>query len=138
MIKAVLDTNVVVSGQLNELGPPGLILKLAFSNFFRVYASEPLLEEYAAVLAQPPLRFDSHDVAQWMREIRRVATIVQPRQNLSVTTDPDDNRFVECALEARAEFIVTGNTRHFPARFQDIRVIKPRPFLIILASEPRP
>ena len=137
MIKAVLDTNVVVSGQLNEEGPPGLILRLALSQFFRLFVSEPLLEEYSAVLARPEFGFDPKDVAKSMKAMRQVATLVNPRRTVSVTTDPDDNKTVECALEGKVDFIVTGNVRHFPTKFQGIRVIRPRPFLTILASEPR-
>ena len=72
-----------------------------------------------------------------MRSMRRIATIVSPRRTLSVTVDPDDNKVVECALEAKADFIVTGNIRHFPSKLQDIRVVAPKPFLFLLASEPR-
>ena len=71
-----------------------------------------------------------------MRLVRKATILVVPKINLQVTSDPDDNKVVVCALEARADYIVTGNIRHFPKRFQDIRTILPRQFLIILASEP--
>jgi uncharacterized protein len=137
MIKAVLDTNVVVSAQLNEEGPPGLILKLALSRFFRLFVSEPLLLEYMEVLAQPPLGFGPQHLTKWVRNIRRIATLVHPRRTLSVARDPGDDKILECALEVKADFIVTGNIRHFPNKFQGIRVVAPRLFLTILASEPR-
>jgi len=67
---------------------------------------------------------------------RTTAGFVLPRKRLNVTTDPDDNIFLECALEARADYVVTGNLRHFPPRFQDIRIVGPRQFLTILAADP--
>ena len=136
MISAVLDTNVVVSAHLNSEGPAALILDLALARHFRLFLSEVLLEEYTGVLARARFGLDPHDLRKSIRAIRRAATFVHPRRTLCVTRDIDDNRVVECALKGRADFIVTGNLRHFPARFQDIRVIPPRQFLTILASEP--
>jgi len=52
-------------------------------------------------------------------------------------TDANDNKFLECALEARADYVVTGNVRHFPSRFQDIRIVLPKQFLTTLAAEPQ-
>lgn len=137
MLRAVLDTNVVVSAHLSANGPCDLILDLAFAHYFRLIASDVLLEEYAGVLARPRFGLDSRDVRRSLRAVRRAAIIVHPSKTLHVTKDPDDNRVVECALEGRADFIITGNLRHFPARFQDVRIIRPRQFLTILASEPR-
>ena len=71
-----------------------------------------------------------------LRLMRRAAILVVPRKRLEVTRDPDDNKVLECALEARADYVVTGNTRDFPSRFQDIRIIPPRAFLTFLASAP--
>ena len=62
--------------------------------------------------------------------------MVRPSKGLKVTKDPDDNKVLECALEARADYVVTGNVRHFPVRYQDIRVVTPWEFMAILAAEP--
>jgi uncharacterized protein len=69
-----------------------------------------------------------------MRVIAKTFVLVKPRKELHVATDPEDNKVLECALEARADYIVTGNLRHFPPQYQDIRVIPARYFLTILAS----
>jgi uncharacterized protein len=68
--------------------------------------------------------------------MREAAILVAPRKRLDVTRDPDDNKVLECTLEARADYVVTGNARDFPPRFQDIRIISPRRFLTLLASAP--
>jgi uncharacterized protein len=60
---------------------------------------------------------------------------VKPRKPVHAAFDPDDNKFLECALEARADYVVTGNRRHFPPRFQDIRIIGPKEFTTVLLSE---
>ena len=136
MLRAVLDTNVVLSAHLNTEGPSGVILDLVFSRFFRCFVSNPLLEEYEEVLKRPRFGRSAREIARSLRLLREAAILVVPRKRLEVTRDPDDNKVLECALEARADYVVTGNTRDFPARFQDIRIIPPRTFLTYLASAP--
>ncbi len=137
MLSAVLDTNVVVSALLQPEGAAAPILDLAMSKYFHCYVSESLLEEYGEVLARAHFGLDRRRVTKYIRKMRKTAVVVAPRKKLSITSDPDDNMILECALEARADYVVTGNVRHFPAKFQDIRVILPRQFLTLLAGQPR-
>jgi uncharacterized protein len=89
-----------------------LILELGLSRAFRLFVSEPLLEEYFAVLCRPRFGFHTRDVLKLTKDIRRASTLVRPRRALSITPDPDDNKVLECALEAGTDFVVTGNLRH--------------------------
>ena len=81
---------------------------------------------------------DAREIATSLRLMRNVAVLVAPRKRLQITTDPDDNKVLECALEARADYVVTGNIRHYSQQFQDIRIIPPRRFMTLLASGPIP
>lgn len=136
MRRAVLDTNVVVSALLQPAGPPGNIIELGFGSLFRWYISEPILTEYAVVLSRKRLGIDGQRASTFLKDLRKVALPVVPRRNLRECSDPNDDKFLECALQARADYVVTGNVRHFPERFQMIRVILPRQFLLVLASDP--
>jgi predicted nucleic acid-binding protein len=60
--------------------------------------------------------------------VRVVAVAVTPDRKIEVSPD-DDNRFLECAEAAEADFLVTGNRRHFPELFGKTRVVAPREFL---------
>ncbi len=54
---------------------------------------------------------------------------------MSVATDEPDNRFLECALVARADYLVTGNLRHFPApEFEGIQIVSPAVFAEVVAE----
>src|SRR5256885_3620477 len=136
MIRAVLDTNVVVSAHLEAEGHAALILGLALAERFRCFASEALFQEYEEVLRRAKFGFAEKRINRWLREMRECMRRVKPKQKLEVTADPDDNLVLECALEARADFLVTGNLRDFPRQFQDIRVVAPKQFLMVLAAEP--
>ena len=138
MLRVVLDTNVVVSGLLHQKGAPAAILDAATSKRFRCYISESLLDEYRAVRTRDYLGLNQHRAARFIRDLRKAAIFVVPRKKVAVARDPDDDRVTECALEARADFIVTGNIRDFPARFHGVRVVTPRDFLFVLGSSPNP
>src|SRR6266576_3022593 len=103
------------------------------AQYFGCCVSEPLLEDYVEVLGRAQFGLDEQKTARVMRRFRRAANLVVPRKSLRITADPDDDIGMECALEARADFVVMGNIRHFPPRFQDIRVTAPRQFLTVLA-----
>lgn len=137
MAKAVLDTNIVVSGLRNPEGNAASVLKLAESRVFRCYISHGILTEYEEVLARKSLGLKEEQVKKFLRMLKRRFIMVSPARKIEATSDPDDDKFVECALEARADYIVTGNLRHFPPRFQDIRVVSPPQFLSILAAQAR-
>ena len=133
VVKAVLDTNVVVSAHLKVEGLEALILELALSARFSLIVSRALLEEYEGVLRRPRFRLDPRRIERSMLAIQKAAILVQPQKHLQVTLDPEDNKVLECALEGGAEYLVTGNTRHFPKEFQRIGILAPRQFLVILA-----
>jgi putative PIN family toxin of toxin-antitoxin system len=107
-----------------------------FSRVFHCFLSDALLEEYEEVLSRPRFGMDVRKIARSLRDLRKAAILVVPSKRLNVTSDPDDNKVLECALEARADYVVTGNLRHYPAQFQDIRIIPPRRFMLLLASGP--
>ena len=56
-----------------------------------------------------------------------------PSRPLQITPDPEDNIFLECADAARADYLVTGNPRHFPKFWKKTKVITSREFLSIVA-----
>lgn len=72
-------------------------------------------------------------VFQFLQLIRSRAHTVKPSRNLRVTSDQDDNKFLECAEAARADYLVTGNQKHFPRLRKRTRVITSREFLEIVA-----
>jgi|SRR5579859_252521 len=138
MLRVVLDTNVIVSGLLHRRGAPAAILDGATSKRFRCFISGSLLDEYSDVLTRGYLHLDQHRAARFIKAFQEVATIVEPRKKVAVTRDPEDDRVMECAIAAGADFIVTGNIRDFPPRFHGIRIVTPRDFLFVLGSSPNP
>ena len=131
MFKAVYDTNVVVSGLISDRGIPALLLDLAFNERVALVLSPEILDEYERVLSRPKLRILTTQRESVLKKLRSLAHWVEPRQRITAALDHDDNRFLECAVSGEADFLVTGNLRHFPKAFRGTRVVSPRQFFEI-------
>lgn len=131
MIRVVLDTNVIVSAYLNDDGLPFAILKLSLARVVRMCVSSDVLAEYAELLARKSYPMDRRRARLLLQKIKSSAEVVRPVRGLDVTSDPDDNIFLECAEAAKADYVITGNMAHFPTRWKYTQVITPRAFINI-------
>lgn len=132
-LRLVLDTNVLVSAAIKPTALQRTVLLLAITKPARWYVSRPILEEYSHVLARPELRIRKGLRQQLLQLIKNHSHIVVPARRLEVTSDPDDNMFLECADAARADYLVTANQRHFPRFWKNAKVITSREFIDIVA-----
>jgi putative PIN family toxin of toxin-antitoxin system len=114
VIRAVVDTNVVVSGLLSPAGNEALILLAIHQGLVHPCFSEEILDEYAAVLARPKFAFPPDEIAAVLTMFRRPGELFVPAVSAVTSSDPGDTKFLQCAEAARADYIVTGNRRDFP------------------------
>jgi uncharacterized protein len=114
VIRAVIDTNVLVSGLLSPAGNEALILLAIHQGLVHPCFSEEILEEYAAVLARPKFSFPPDEIAAVLAMLRSQGELFQPDLSAAVSSDPADTKFLHCAQAAQADYIVTGNKRDFP------------------------
>ncbi len=111
--RLVLDTNVFVSGLISMSGPPAQILRAIQTKQLVHLVSDPIVEEYLRVLAYPRIRkfkkitdeFIVKIAAYLVHETDRVELF----SNITLSQDPDDNVFLETAVDGRATFLVTGD-----------------------------
>jgi putative PIN family toxin of toxin-antitoxin system len=132
-LRLVLDTNIVVSAALHPERLPRTVLILAISKPARLYVSETILAEYCEVLARPKFRIRKGLRQQLLQLIEGRARVVSPNRRVAVTDDPDDNIFLECAEAAGADYLVTGNLRHFPRFWKKTKVITSREFITLVS-----
>jgi putative PIN family toxin of toxin-antitoxin system len=125
----VLDTNILVSAHLRSQGLERFVLDLAIRRKLQLYYSEVIFVEYEEVLRRARFRIAPARLFESLLLIRTAGRLVLPRHNLQVASDPDDNKFLECAGQARADFLVTGNKRHFPSAWRSTRVVNARELL---------
>jgi uncharacterized protein len=132
-LRLVLDTNVLISAALQPAGLPRTVFLLAITKPARWYVSNPIPEEYGEVLARPELQIRKGLRQQFLQLIKNHSYTVTPTKHLEVTPDPDDNIFLECADAARADYLVTGNQKHFPSFWKTTKIITPREFIGLTA-----
>ncbi len=129
MIRVVIDTNVVVSAALNDHSLPAAVVSLAIDQKILMFVSRAVLDEYETVLNRPRMKFNPTRVKALLADIRMASKLVQPTHVINEIKDEPDNRFLECATAARAEYLVTGNTKHFPKTFKAITIVTPKQFI---------
>jgi putative PIN family toxin of toxin-antitoxin system len=132
-LRLVLDTNIIVSAALKPDGLQRTVLLLALTKPARLYVSEAIFAEYASVLARPELKIRKGLRQQFLQLIKSRCYRVAPTKRLQLTADPDDNIFLEGVDAARADYLVTGNQRHFPRFWKKTKVITSREFISIVA-----
>jgi putative PIN family toxin of toxin-antitoxin system len=132
-LRLVIDTNVLISAAIKPAGLQRTVLLLAITRPARLYVSRPILEEYSEVLGRRELRIRKGLRQQMLQLIKNHSYTVVPTRRLHVTSDPDDNMFLECADAARADYLVTGNQKHFPRFWKKAKIITTREFISLTA-----
>jgi len=132
--KVVLDTNVIISG-LNFRGRPREILDLIRGEQIELYISPFILEEVRGVLKEK-FSWDEERIQTAIEKLK--AALVEPEENISVIKkDEDDNRILECGVEGKVQYIVSGDKRHvLPLKeYKGIKILSPAQFLKIISQE---
>ena len=132
-LRLVVDTNIVVSAALKPDGLQRTVLLVAITRPARLYVSNAVLTEYRVVLSRPKFQIRRGLRQQLLDLIRKRAHLVNPVRAVQVASDPADNIFIECAEAARADYLVTGNVRHFPRFWKNTKIVTSREFVQMVA-----
>ena len=129
-MRVVLDTNVLVSGLWSPFGPPGRIVNLVAAGTLPLILEERSLAEYREVLARREFAFEPEIVESLFVQIEATGEFVLAEPLPDRLPDPKDEVFLAAAHSGHADFLVTGNLRHFPPRLRHgVAVVSPRDFL---------
>lgn len=133
-MRAVLDTNILVSGLLRPMGNERRALRMGLAGEFQILVSKPVFSEYELVLPRPELKLGPKAVEETLAHLRAVAEWIAPDFTVTAALgDEDDNRFLECAEAGKADYLVTGNKRHFPAQWKSTKIVAARQLLELIA-----
>ncbi|MFH1617782.1 MAG: putative toxin-antitoxin system toxin component, PIN family [Candidatus Margulisiibacteriota bacterium] len=126
--RAVLDTNVFISAL--KKGKLRKILDLWMEDRFDVLVSDKIIKEVFEVLKRPKFNFSSLDIEELGTLIFERARIFNSEETIRICDDPDDNKFIECAVAGKANFIVSGDKDLLRIQeYQEIRIIAPSDFI---------
>jgi len=128
-VRIVLDTNILVSACWKPEGLEARVAGMAATGEVVACISPAVLAEYRDVLSRAKLAAVHARSGELLAALERNAVVVQPVDRIVASVDDDDNRFLECAEAAGADFLITGNLRHYPATSGVTRVVNARAFL---------
>ncbi len=137
-MKAVVDTNVFVSGFLSPFGRPAEIVRLVLSAKVQLLYDARILSEYREVLSRPHFHFHAENIETLMAQIRKDGIQVAAEPLPHPLQDVSDEMFLEVAYSGGAECLITGNSRHFPPKqCRGIRVFDPAGFIAYYQKKTR-
>jgi uncharacterized protein len=111
-MRVVLDTNVLLSALVFPGSKPDQVLQRVRGGEVELFLSSFILAELERIL-RDKFRFTKRKTDERLNVIRRLATLVEPTERIAlVTAKDDDNRILECAVAASADYLVTGDKEH--------------------------
>ena len=131
----VCDTNVLISAAHFPGSPPDEIIQLVREGFMELALSPEILTEFKRIL-KGKFGTPKDEIKQITENIKAIATIVKPTKRINlITQDPTENKILECSLKAKADYIISGDTKHLQPikEFQGISILSPAKFLAAIS-----
>ena len=134
--RIVIDTNVLIFAVLFS-GPPRKVLELVIAGVVDCTLSIPILNGLRDVLQRPKFNFSPEQTLHFIEELHNVCSIVKPTRKIkAIKSDPDDNMILECALEAKADFIVSGDSHLLDlGKYKNMKILGPHDFMKLRGSK---
>jgi putative PIN family toxin of toxin-antitoxin system len=107
-LKIVIDTNVVASAVFFG-GKPRILLEMLMKRQVEAYASPSIINEYQETCDELLSRYPVKPLLLPLNHIISACRLIEPQSKVSVCRDPDDNKFIECAMDAGCVYIVSGD-----------------------------
>ena len=125
-VRIVLDSNVVISGFLFG-GPPARLIQHAVGGAVECFTSLAILDEIRNVLQRPKFGLSPEQALSFVEELHELCRVVTPQERIrAVPADPADNAVFECAVEAAATLVVSGDSHLLDLRvWRGLRILSP-------------
>jgi len=131
-LKVVFDTNIFISAFVIPGGKAEEAYLNVLRGNFNLYASVAILTETAQKLREK-FGWEEDKITHLLKTIAKSATVIKTQPHLHLLVDEPDNRILECAIAAKADFIVTGDKHLLSLKhFQNIKIVRLSDFLEIL------
>jgi putative PIN family toxin of toxin-antitoxin system len=128
-MKIVLDTNVIVSALMNANGIPAKILSLVLNGKVQLLYDNRIIFEYAGVLSRKEFGFSLEIVNGMIDYFKHDGEFINAEYVNIKFSDESDKKFYEVYKSGKAQYLITGNIKHFP---KEENIIIPKGFMEIL------
>jgi len=128
----VVDTNIIISTLLGKSYPYLITRELILKKRILCILSDEVLNEYRNVISYKKFRSISkfkEESIELLGDVQSVAVTIRTRKSFSILKDKDDNKFLDLAYASKADFLITGNSKHFPfGKFENTEIISPQKY----------
>ena len=131
-MKIVLDTNVLISGLLNPSGSPSRVLNLILNGKLKLLIDNRIFLEYSDVIRRPKFKFKIEWINPLLDFIKMESDFILAEPFEIDFSDPDDLVFYEVAKSGEANYLITGNKKHFP---EESNIVTPKEFIDLIYHE---
>ena len=135
ILRVVIDTNHIMSAILSARGASAKLIEWLTKeeDYFRLLLSQPMWDEYHTVADWLIPKERHEEKERILHTLRLHADWIEPTIHLVACSDKSDNYFLECAVEGKADYLVTKNIRHFPPKeYEGVKIVRVRTFLEVL------
>lgn len=134
-MKIVIDTNVFISAVFFG-GLPLKVLHSIISKRNDAYISPQIWDEYNDVIERLTKKYPSRLKHQLIDEVFKVFKVISPSTAISICRDPDDDKFISCAIDAGCQYLVSGDDDLLSlGKVEDVTICTPSEFLNTLRTE---
>ena len=137
-MKVILDTNILVSALISKGYPSNILEKIIEGDDLELCLSQPVFEEYMAVLARPKFsKFPAfvENATMVLHFIKNYSRNFEPKRQVELLKDKSDNKFLELCLESKADYLITGNTQDFKIKsFRNTKILIPKEFVEMIVK----
>lgn len=132
---AVPDINIFISGTTIAQSYPAQAMELWRRDYYQLATSEPILKRMRQAYLYPQVvKFTGMSEAEvdgFLNDIRETAIVVPGTTPIDVSKDPEDNQLFSCAIEANADYIISGDKKHVLSvgSYQGIKTVSPKDFV---------
>jgi putative PIN family toxin of toxin-antitoxin system len=136
-MKVVLDANVYISTLISQRGNPHYIFVSWLQGEIEVLITQSILDEVGRALRYPRIakrhNLGEEGISQFIDMLSQQGTHVEPVETLNVVVDESDNRYLECAVAGKADYLVTGDEHLLGVQsFRGIHILNPSEFATLL------
>jgi len=129
--KVVIDTNILISA-IGWNAKPGECLKLILEDKIEAFTTQGMLDEVSEVLKYDKFNFSEQEQQKFLEILVSEFRFVNPEISINQSEDLDDNKFLECAVSADADYIISGDSDLLELKeYEGITITKPETFLEI-------
>jgi putative PIN family toxin of toxin-antitoxin system len=127
-MNVVVDTNVIVSALMNTNGIPAKVLSLLLNGKIKILYDNRIIFEYVDVLSRNEFGFSKEIVNDLIEYFKRSGEYINAEYIKIFFSDETDKKFYEVYKSGKANYLITGNTKHFP---KEDAIITPKDFMLL-------